>query len=338
MIEIFLFFIFCVSLTYISNKKSFLPNYKGDIHQKFFDNKKVPLVGGLLTLIAILNIYYDKNLLICITFTLIFLVGFLYDIKILSSPKQRLIIQFILILSFSFLFEIEVTPTRIEFFDLLLENYFFSMLFTIFCLVILVNGSNFIDGLNGLLLGYFILILIILNFNNLIQFSDLYKQDINFIIYSLIIVFILNLLNYLYLGDGGSNLLGLFIGYILISIYNLKPSISPYYIILLLWYPCFEILFSIIRKLRSNVSITSPDNKHFHQLFYLFLKSKLNLNKNGINNLTSILINSYNLLIFYIGSTKIYETKFLIMLILLNILIYTLIFFLLYKNFNLKKN
>ena len=39
-----------------------------------------------------------------------------------------------------------------------------------------------------------------------------------------------------------------------------------------LWYPCFENLFSIIRKFNFKKSPISPDNKHLHQLLFIFLK------------------------------------------------------------------
>jgi UDP-N-acetylmuramyl pentapeptide phosphotransferase/UDP-N-acetylglucosamine-1-phosphate transferase len=35
--------------------------------------------------------------------------------------------------------------------------------------MILINGSNFIDGLNGLLLGYFLIVIFIFFKNDLIQ-------------------------------------------------------------------------------------------------------------------------------------------------------------------------
>ena len=48
------------------------------------------------------------------------------------------------------------------FFDNLLENAVFNIFFTSFCLLILINGSNFIDGLNGLLLVYMTLVIFVL--------------------------------------------------------------------------------------------------------------------------------------------------------------------------------
>ena len=69
--------------------------------------------------------------------------------------------------------------------------------------------------------------------------------------------------------------LSFIIGYNLIVIYNKTFSISPYFIILLLWYPCFENLFSIIRKNLYNVDPLSADNKHLHHYLYLFVKINL---------------------------------------------------------------
>ena len=42
----------------------------------------------------------------------------------------------------------------------MIENMM-RFIFTTFCLMILINGSNFIDGLNGLLLGYSLLIILL---------------------------------------------------------------------------------------------------------------------------------------------------------------------------------
>ena len=113
--------------------------------------------------------------------------------------------------------------------------------------MILINGSNFIDGLNGLLLGYFLIILLILlDLGYLIDISNS-QYLLLLLISGIVFLLILNLFNLLYLGDGGSYVIGFVLGYILIAVYN-QNIISPFFIILLIWYPCFENLFSIIRK------------------------------------------------------------------------------------------
>ena len=57
--------------------------------------------------------------------------------------------------------DLRINQLRILVIDDLLSNYLNFILIT-FCLAILVNGSNFIDGLNGLLSGYLGVILSIL--------------------------------------------------------------------------------------------------------------------------------------------------------------------------------
>ena len=137
---------------------------------------------------------------------------------------------------------------------------------------------------------------------------------------------VFNLFNKLYLGDSGSHILGLIFSFIVISFYKLNQSVSPYYIILLLWYPCFENLFSILRKIRFDKSPLYPDQNHFHQLLFFFIKNNINASNLSINNLTSLVINIFNLIILLIGSIDIYNTKLQILLILCNILIYVLMY------------
>ena len=76
------------------------------------------------------------------------------------------------------------------------------------------------------------------------------------------------------MGDGGSYLIGLIIGYYLIDISNLNVDVSPYYVAVLLWYPAFENLFSLVRRSLKKIDISQPDNYHLHQMIYKILKKK----------------------------------------------------------------
>ena len=331
MIEKLLFLLFLILISHLSKRYSILPNYAGDIHQKFFQEQKIPLIGGIFVLAIVVKIYPSENYLFYMIFFGIFFIGILSDAKLISSPKLRLILQLLIVSFFIYSYDIEVTPTRINTFDLILENKFLSIFFSIFCFMILVNGSNFIDGLNGLLIGYILIIILFSSHNNLFLFSGIDNQNKIFLIYALALVLIFNLSNSLYLGDSGAYTLGLFIGFFLVSIYKSNPTISPYYIILLLWYPCFEILFSMIRKFKFKKSLVSADNKHFHQLIYLSLKKRTNLSNKIMNNLSAFIINFYNVIIFYIASFNIYSSNYMVSLISLNIFIYTLCYLRLLK-------
>ena len=79
-------------------------------------------------------------------------------------------------------------------------------------------------------------------------------------------------------------------------------KISPYFIANLLWYPAFENLFSILRRLFYNKKNYLPDNLHLHQLVYKFIKKKNFFKKNYLlSSVTGILLNMYLFLIFTIG-------------------------------------
>ena len=169
--------------------------------------------------------------------------------------------------------DIRLSETGIKILDELNNFYLFNYLFVSFCLIILINGSNFIDGLNGLCLGYYLLIIYFILENNF-NFT-LFNGDKNLITFtlSLCVILIYNFLNKLFIGDNGSYILAVLLGISLIQIYNENNSISSFYIILLLWYPCFELLFSMLRKFKLKVSVMDADNSHLHHLiFYLFIK------------------------------------------------------------------
>jgi len=144
----------------------------------------------------------------------------------------------------------------------------------------------------------------------------------------------------MFIGDSGSYVLGFIFGYLLIEVYMNNQKLSPFYIILLIWYPCFETLFSIIRKFIFNRSPISPDIFHLHQLLFMFIKKKGRLSVLKSNNISGILINAYNFLILLIGSMFYSNTQYQILLIIFNIFVYCILYFklfnYLYKNQNKK--
>ena len=159
--------------------------------------------------------------------------------------------------------------------DIFLNNIYFQYFFSIFCFLILINGSNFIDGLNGLMLGYFISIISIIFYLDIYTSLEIDKTLMISLLAILFFLFILNINNKLFMGDGGSYALSLLCGYFLVKIYAANPYFSPYFVVLLLWYPCFENLFSIIRKFSLKRSPINADNNHLHQLIF-YLKKKDN--------------------------------------------------------------
>ena len=320
-------FISVIFLTLILNliliKKSLFLNFKGDNHQKFIDSKNIPLSGGL---ILIFTSYYYLNLLNFTYVFFIFCVGFLSDIKKINSPKLRFIIQTLIVLGVVYFSSITVPQTKIIFLDQLLTNNTFRIFFSIFCILIIINGCNFIDGVNTSLVGYCLIISLSLHYLDLngVEISQI--VDFYNLIPVLIALFILNFFNKLYLGDGGSYFLGLLFALCLINTYQINNNISPYFVVCLLWYPAFENLFSILRKKNLSRSPLDPDTNHLHQIIFLYLKKNFNIKSIYLNTMTGMIINIYNLMCIVIATQFYSHTKTQILIITVNIIVYLFLY------------
>jgi UDP-N-acetylmuramyl pentapeptide phosphotransferase/UDP-N-acetylglucosamine-1-phosphate transferase len=324
--NILLFIISIILLLLISikiKKTKYLKNYSGDNHQKFTTNKNIPLIGGFFIIIVFLLVLFEKNTFFLISIILIFSLGLLSDLNKIISPNKRLLLQVIIVLFLIIFTNLEINSTRVIILDKFLKNNIFNIFFVSFCLLVLINGTNFIDGLNGLSLGYYLIVTIALLNNNFYYSNLLQGNELLYLSCYLFIFLILNQSNVFFIGDSGSYSLGLIFGFLLINIYSVNSNISPFYIILLVWYPCFELLFSILRKFNINFSPAKPDIRHLHQLIYNLIKNKYNFSKLKSNNISSILILLFNSLSIFLGSVDIYNSQNQIILIILNVLFYT---------------
>lgn len=311
---------------FLVKKKFLLDDIKSSSHKKFTNNQKVPLSGGLIFVILFL-IFIEQNYILKFFSIGIFIIGFFSDTKIINSPLIRFLNQTILIVSFIIIGNVYVNYTNLYLLDLLLSNYFFSLVFTSLCFLILINGINFLDGLNSLVLAYNLmviisLIILISYFNLNFDFGILYN-----LLIILIVILIFNIFNKNFIGDSGAYVISFVTGVTLINFYNLNNnSMSSLFIVIMLWYPAIEILFSIIRKLFYGNDPLKPDNLHLHQLVYKFLKTKFD--SNFLSNIfAAILINFYNLIIFAISLFFIKETNMLSLLIITNIICYVMVYF-----------
>ena len=127
-------------------------------------------------------------------------------------------------------------------------------------------------------------------------------------------------------GDAGAYILGFFYGYLLIWTYSENQSFSPFFVVVLLWYPCFENLFSIIRKFKFKKSPVKPDDNHLHQLLYLYLKKKYKFENTLANNVGSLIILTFNFIIFILAVQNIFNSEYQIMLVTLSVIIYCAIY------------
>ena len=328
-----LLIIFFLINKFLISKKIFIDPKHNSYHKSFLKNTgDTPYSGGIIILISCLFFLGFDFPYINLFLILLFSTGLLSDLEIIKSPSSRIILQIIIILTYLIVSKNLVSYTRIEFIDFFFENYYIKFFFTLFCILILINGSNFIDGVNTLASTYY---LIVFGCFFYIKYNYYPEADIlieKIIILTLFIFLIFNFFGKAYLGDSGAYLLAFIAAIVSINFVNQYITVSPYFIVCLLWYPAYENLFSIIRKKIQKFSPSKPDNQHFHQLLFIFLEKKFKSSRKITNTLTGITINSYNFFIFMFAVNFHSETKYLVSVIILNILVYSFVYIFLKKN------
>ena len=321
------FFISLITIFIFNKKNILIDQVSFSKHKNLVKRikKSPPLCGGIIILIC--SILFFKNFFLMNLFGAFFLIiGIFSDSNKISSPLIRICIQFIICYFFVVLSSLNIFDLRIDILNYFLGINFISILFTVFCILILINGSNFLDGLNTLVLGYYTLVCIVLIYlsNN---FNLIVNPNINLLIIFLLILFIPNFFGKVYLGDSGAYLIAFLISFFVIDFSLKNTLVSPYFISLLLWYPAFENLFSILRRILSKNKIDAPDNYHLHHMIYAYFIQKKIIKISYVNTFVANLINLYNLSSFVLFSRFYLSTKFLIIGIFLNISVYLFLFF-----------
>ena len=163
------FFIFLIVSKYSYKFKSGILLDVDFSKPQAFHHSAISRSGGIAGIISInifLIIYYliySKFLLDYFFISnLMFLVGFLDDIKIKISPSKRLVLMILFLIILIHFIPIKILNIDVPVLSSFLKNDIFSSLFLLLCFLFVVNGANLIDGFNGLLAINLIIINIIL--------------------------------------------------------------------------------------------------------------------------------------------------------------------------------
>lgn len=232
----FLLLIFTLLLSIISKKTGFLVEHPNDRKNH---KKPVPLIGGTILFLTVLTAskvgVYNTAILLDPIFYLIFIIGLVDDLYEIPY-YTKLILQIVAGTLFV------LTNHTYLFFG----NQLIDKLFSIFFFVVILNAFNLVDGINGLLLG----ISIIYSVAN----SDF---TLSFILFLLLI---LNLKEYLFMGDSGAFL----VAYLIFK----RQNISYNFIQFLVYYgyPLYEITSSFMRRLLFGKNPFKADRYHLHHI------------------------------------------------------------------------
>jgi UDP-N-acetylmuramyl pentapeptide phosphotransferase/UDP-N-acetylglucosamine-1-phosphate transferase len=155
--------------------------------------------------------------------------------------------------------------------DLMLAYPLAAIAITCFAVGGVANAFNIIDGYNGLSSVVAIIIL------SGIAYVAFQVSDFPIMIAALAMIGALAgflVWNYprglIFLGDGGAYLIGFWIAELSVLLTARHPEVSKWFPLLLCFYPIFETLFTIYRRvILKRVHPGMPDASHLHQLIYM---------------------------------------------------------------------
>lgn len=132
------------------------------------------------------------------------------------------------------------------------------------------NAYNIIDGYNGLASVVAVIVLLGITYVAK-QVGDAQISMISLAMVGAITGFLV--WNFprglIFLGDGGAYLIGFMIAELSVLLVVRNPEVSPWFPLLLSFYPIFETIFSMYRKkIKRRMSPGMPDGLHLHMLIY----------------------------------------------------------------------
>jgi len=258
--------------------------YKGlyaETNSRVSHKKPIPAIGGvgvfagfILSTTVVAGAYFKFELSYLITgLIVIFIVG-LKDDLMGGKPWKKLLGQIIAVLIICLLADIRITSFR-GFLGIWEIPFLLSLVLTVFSLVVIINGINLIDGIDGLASGIGIIASCVLGCWFYVTGNIACTVMCSALAGSLFIFFLFNVFgqkNKIFLGDTGSLTSGLILGILAVRFLQLEPSAkgfasiysAPAFAVSLFILPFFDTLRVFIIRIGQHKSPFSADHQHIH--------------------------------------------------------------------------
>jgi len=239
----------------------------------------IPLTGGLAMFMGVVlasfvtDLVFQNDPMFFTSAAFIVLLGMLDD-KFNLSAKGRLFCQFIV----SFIMVWVADNYIINLGDLLGFGMFeiptIGYLFTMVCVVGVINAFNMIDGIDGLaggmslivLFGVVYLLLISDNAHKITEPLTIIAAIVPFLAFNLSVKGFRG--NKIFLGDAGSMFIGLAIVWMLVEHTNgPDASLRPMTAVWLIGLPLLDMAAIMFRRAKKGQSVLKPDRQHLHNIF-----------------------------------------------------------------------
>ena len=232
-------------------------------------------IGVFVTLLSISTYYYFNDIILFdyslfIPLGIMFIVG-VYDDFYNADFKLKFLLQ--IIVAKIIIDQGYVITNYYGLFGFYEIPWLLAQLSTLFVFLVIINSINFIDGVDGLAISEIIKTIL------LIEFFSSEETPLNIVgimlISSLLPLYYFNFKNKrkIFLGDGGSLLLGtiisIYIFHVLGNDYNFKFGFEinkVAFSIFVIFYPLVDLLRVFILRISDGKSPFNPDQKHLHHL------------------------------------------------------------------------
>ena len=268
------------SILFVSLKKRLMD----EPGNRSMHSNRTPTLGGIgiyfsvMLVIAITGAMLNTKVLLLVMggLTILFFLGLKDDLTALS-PKKKLLGQL-----FAALLIIFFTDSRIIGFSSILGieelPYWFSLLFTLFVYILIINAYNLIDGVDGLAGSVGLLISAVFAYL-FYQSGELNMATVAIALIGALIAFLRYNMSprlKIFMGDTGSMIVGFLLAFFTVSFVAQSQldvnsefyKVSPAIVLALLFYPLIDtcrIFFIRIFVLKSNPF--APDKNHIHHKF-----------------------------------------------------------------------
>ena len=244
-----------------------------------FHCQPVPRVGGvgILTAMALCAVLVRLRippenqmvlLVVCALPAVVF--GLAEDFTSSIRPRTRLLAAAFSALLGAWLLQAVIVRTGVDAVDSVLAWAIVSIPLTVFAVTGLAHAVNIIDGFNGLASMVCMMMFAALAYVAHSLGDQFVLLTALCSIGALFGFFFLNFpKGRIFLGDGGAYLMGFVLAELAVVLVHRHPTVSPWFAVLLFFYPAMETVFSIYRrKVLKGAPIASPDAWHLHSLIF----------------------------------------------------------------------
>ena len=259
--------------------------------------KNIPRMGRLLIFtiyffyIAVLNKYDNFFFNFLLSFLPTAIISIKEDLFQNTTQTSRI---FLMIISCLIFFNIDQTNfplINLPILSVLYSNDYILLSFFIFSSLVIMNGSNLVDGMNGLFgMSILVQLITIIFIASIVNDLEVFKIALISLLPVIVYLFFNYPLGKIFMGDFGAYFFGFVSSMLVIKLFGNNKELLSWNAVLILFYPSMELLFSFIRKVfYEKKNPLEADDLHLHTLVYK-LGLQMNIRPSLANNMVVIFL------------------------------------------------